>query len=131
MIAQSIEFDLTVRLRDENFCPFTEMINKFPHEDTLLKDLKLQEVVEVANENIEKEMKRINDFKKNEANYQDKKDLLVKLPEEVFQLEQVYQMALDKVIGPYADTGSLSAFEYVNMCLYYDSESYPRHFAML
>jgi hypothetical protein len=29
-------------------------------------------------------MKRISDFKKNEANYQDKKDLLVKLPEEVF-----------------------------------------------
>ena len=40
-------------------------------------------------------------------------------------------MALDKVIGPYADIGSLSAYEYVNMCLYYDSESYPRHFAML
>jgi hypothetical protein len=84
MIAQSIEFDLTVRLRDETFCPFTEMINKFPHEETLLKGLKLEEVVESANENIEKEMKRISDFKKNEANYQDKKDLLVKLPEEVF-----------------------------------------------
>lgn len=84
MIAQSIEFDLTVRLRDETFCPFTEMINKFPHEDTILKDHKLEQVVEAANENIEIEMKRIREFKINEANYLDKKDLLVKLPEEVF-----------------------------------------------
>jgi len=45
-------------------------------------------------------------------------------------LEQVYQNALDSGAGAYWPTGNLSAFEFINMCVYYQSESYPTDFAM-
>ena len=56
--------------------------------------------------------------------------MLVKLPEEIFRLEQVYQDAMDKVLGKDWDKENLSAFEFVNMCIYYNSESYPTDFAI-
>ena len=78
---------------------------------------------------LEAEQQRVRDFKSNALNFEQKTSLFTKLPEEVFRLEQVYQNALDQSVGPWP-RGSLSAFEFVNMCLYYQSESYPTDFAM-
>lgn len=42
----------------------------------------------------------------------------------------VYQKALDRGVGEGWKKGKLTAFEFVNMCLYYESESYSTDFAL-
>jgi len=37
MVSQTIEFDLTLRIRDERLCPFTSMINQFKNDDYLIR----------------------------------------------------------------------------------------------
>lgn len=53
MVSQAIEFDLTLRVRDERICPFTSMINRFKNDDKILRGDALAKVLAVLNEELE------------------------------------------------------------------------------
>lgn len=95
MVSQAIEFDLTLRVRDERKVPFSQMINMFKNDDKILRGEALAKVLAALKEGMELERQRVNDFRSNMEIFENKQSVFQKLPEEVFRLEHVYKEALD------------------------------------
>ena len=76
MVCQSIEFDLSIRHRNEKVCPFTRMLEGFQNDDNFLKAEKLDKVLKILKEKMDVELKRINEFKSHNENYIGKKSVL-------------------------------------------------------
>lgn len=65
MVSQSIEFDLSVRHRNEKVCPFTYMLLEFKNDNHFLKAEKLGAVLAALKQEVEAESKRVREFKEN------------------------------------------------------------------
>jgi hypothetical protein len=69
MVSQAIEFDLTLRVRDERICPFTSLINRFKNDDEVIKGDTLAKVLAVLKEGLESEQRRVSDFRSRPENF--------------------------------------------------------------